>query len=431
MPTRISKTALVLAALICGTMASAHEARFVAFGEIRPDTRDHEDETVGAIGSGAAFDAAGGTFLFVSDRGPGDGKIDYRPRFDSVRVSESKGRLTFQISSTTLFRDADGRPMTGLIPDAMDADFPRMRDGRRCIDPEAIAIAPDGSLFVSDEYGPFLYHFSRDGRMIQCIQPPAHYLPRIGNGHVNFSDTASLVSGRMANRGFEGMTLSHDGKRVILLLQSGLIQDGGKKSQVARILVLDSESGKPLAEYAYPFDDAHEINAGARLSPGDALSQKNLCITEIAAINDHQFLVLERDNRGANGSLDPKAAIQKCVYVIDLDGATNLVARAGKALRDNASFVPVQKELLLNLANALPGIKTHELAEKWEALALTPPDANGHRKLLVAADNDFLTSRLHIEGHDIQFVRAQRQLCTQVLLFDIVLSPPAVVLPGQ
>lgn len=428
---RTSNAAVALAALICCAVAPAHEARFAAFGEIPADRRDREDETLGAIGSGAAFDPAGGEFLFISDRGPGDGKMDYRPRFDSVRVSESQGRLSFQISSTTLLRDADGKAMTGLIPDVRDADFPRMRDGRRCIDPEAIAIAPDGSLFVSDEYGPFLYHFSRAGRMLRCIQPPAHYLPRAANDRVNFSDNGTLVSGRVPNCGFEGMTLSPDGKRAVLALQSGLAQDGGKKSRFTRILVLDAESGKPLAEYAYPFDDAHEINARARLSPDEALSQKNLCITEIAAVNDHQFLVLERDNRGADGSPDPKPAIQKCVYIIDLNGATNLLARAGKALRDDASFVPVRKALLLNLASALPGIKTQELAEKWEALALTPPDANGHRKLLVAADNDFLTPRLHIEGHDIQFVRAQRPLCSQVLLFNVVLSPPTVVLPGQ
>ena len=82
-------------------------------------------------------------------------------------------------------------------------------------------------------------------------------------------------------------------------------------------------------------------------------------------------------------------------------------------------------------ANASPGINPREFAEKWEALALTPPDANGHRRLLAASDNDFPTSRLHIGGRDIEFARAQRHLSMQVLLFDVVLSPPAVVLPGQ
>ncbi len=45
-------------------------------------------------------------------------------------------------------------------------------------DAEAIVLLPDGRFFVSDEYGPYIYRFSPQGRMPAAIRPPEGFIPR-------------------------------------------------------------------------------------------------------------------------------------------------------------------------------------------------------------------------------------------------------------
>lgn len=48
------------------------------------------------------------------------------------------------------------------------------------LDPEAVVIGNDG-FWISDEYGPFIYHFDETGKLNQVIKPPAAFIP-IRNG---------------------------------------------------------------------------------------------------------------------------------------------------------------------------------------------------------------------------------------------------------
>ena len=45
---------------------------------------------------------------------------------------------------------------------------------------------PDGTFFISDEYGPYIYRFSAEGRMLSAIRPPDAFIP-MRNGKQNFS----------------------------------------------------------------------------------------------------------------------------------------------------------------------------------------------------------------------------------------------------
>lgn len=54
---------------------------------------------------------------------------------------------------------------------------------RKGIDTEGLALSPDGTFWVSDEYGPYLLHFDADGILIEEYSPfngklPAHYALR-------------------------------------------------------------------------------------------------------------------------------------------------------------------------------------------------------------------------------------------------------------
>ena len=39
------------------------------------------------------------------------------------------------------------------------------------LDSEGLAIAPDGTFWVSDEYGPHIIHFDKNGNTIEKINP--------------------------------------------------------------------------------------------------------------------------------------------------------------------------------------------------------------------------------------------------------------------
>jgi hypothetical protein len=409
--------------------------RLIASGSIAADALDRLGETVGGIGSGLVYDAHEKVYLAVSDRGPGDGMIDYRPRFHRLRISQAPGdptKLTIEILETVLLRSPEGKEMTGLRPDGAEGPLPRLRDGRICIDPEGIALAPDGTVYISDEYGPMLYQFKRDGTMVRSITPPPNYLPRNAKGTVDFS-SEDVVAGRATNRGFEGLAVSPDGKLATLILQSGLSQDGGRDAHLTRILVVDLTSEKAVAEYAYRMSDAEEISANLNLKKKKRVKQNDLGISELTYLEEGRFVALERDNHGANGSENPKQAAYKCLFEIDVRQATNLLSLSGKPdgqapgsqefhpLIPTEQMRPVEKRLLLNFAPPRETEEALRFASKWEGIAFGPADERGRRKVVIASDNDYLNPILRLREKDVAFDRAKKAVPTTFLMYELEL----------
>ena len=56
-------------------------------------------------------------------------------------------------------------------------------------------------IWVSDEYGPYIYLFSANGSLIQTIQPPDAILPMDDNGNLNFTSETDPATGRAGNKG--------------------------------------------------------------------------------------------------------------------------------------------------------------------------------------------------------------------------------------
>ena len=197
----------------------------------------------------------------------------------------------------------------------------------------------DGNFYVSDEYGPYIRKFNRQGHLLARIAVPAKFLldPLVGvqSGDINNPvDAASLeltpannTSGRQANRGMEGLAITPDGTMLVGIMQSALIQDNGLNAVVDlntvpgrrglnnRILTVDLQTGE-THEYVYTMD---AINQGRG-------------VNEILAINGHEFLVLERDNRTKLAS-PPTAPNLKRIYKIDLskNGLPGRDRRLGRA----------------------------------------------------------------------------------------------------
>lgn len=260
------------------------------------------------------------------------------------------------------------------------------------LDPEAIRVSNDGkTVFISDEYGPYINQFDRrTGERVRSFRLPDKYAVRnlspVGNDEISGN-----TSGRVANKGMEGLAITPDGRTLFGAMQSPLIQDGGTGGANTRIVMIDIASGAVRGEFAYQFTNI-----------GTAAKPKFGTISEIVAINNHQLLVDERDG---NGLGDDSTASFKQLFVIDLAGAqdvSNLIgaaALAGKA---------APKTLFLDMVGTLAahGIAKTDIPAKIEGVTFGPDvDVNGTVKhtLFVANDNDFLatiTDNNHPTGKD-------------------------------
>lgn len=91
------------------------------------------------------------------------------------------------------------------------------------LDPEGIALGRNGHLYISDEYGPSVYEFTAAGKFVRAFEAPANLLPKLANGSLYFAadDTPETKAGRQSNRGYEGLTITPDGKKLLAVLQVG------------------------------------------------------------------------------------------------------------------------------------------------------------------------------------------------------------------
>ena len=159
------------------TLPAWATSELVSLNSIPSSTLDSLGDTAGSYGSGASYDRQAGILYLTTDRGPGDGKIDFSPRLYAIPFSKdqnSQNSLNLNLgdpSTARLYKDPDGKRFTGLIPDTSDPE-PRMKDGRRCLDPEGLAVMEDGNLFVSEEYYPSILQFKPDGTFMARLIPP-------------------------------------------------------------------------------------------------------------------------------------------------------------------------------------------------------------------------------------------------------------------
>ena len=157
------------------------------------------------------------------------------------------------------------------------------------------------SVFVSDEYGPYVNQFNRaTGERIRSFALPAN-LAIANQSPVGATEiTNNAANGRVTNKGMEGLAITPDGTTVVGIMQAPLGQDV-KASGNTRIVTIDINSGV-THEYAY------------HLTTGSGVS-------EIVAINSHEFLVDERDGNGLGAG---NTAAVKSLFKIDIAGATDV-----------------------------------------------------------------------------------------------------------
>jgi len=417
----------LLPVLLAVTLPAFATPKLESVSSIPSSTPDSLNDTAGSFGSGAAYDPDSKTLYLTTDRGPGDGAVDFSPRLYSIPLPTDEKNIASAIPShlsAHLYKDPDGKPFTGLIPNSSDPE-PRMKDGRRCLDPEGLNLMLDGNLLLCEEYMPSILQFKPDGTFMARLIPPENYFPRNPTtSEIDFREAPTRQEGREDNRGFEGVALSPDGKTLYAILQSALTQDGGKDAGATRLLVFDAFSGTPKSEYAVRFTDPASLP-----EDGKKLKTKNLVFSDLLCLPDGRLLALERDNRGQDGSTKPKVAIFKSVCVLDLTSATDLTSLPDNPYShriSNSKFKPlntsqpieyVKKTLLFDFQDLnLPsqGLAWDQLPEKWEGLALL-----SNNRLLVISDNDFLTPELNLSGKKIPFPKCQNPIPTWLFTIQL------------
>ncbi|WP_026425938.1 esterase-like activity of phytase family protein [Actinokineospora inagensis] len=172
-------------------------------------------------------------------------------------------------------------------------------------DVESIVRAADGTYWIGDEFGPYLLHFDRAGRLLSApVQLPGVFAPE------NPAGTPNLNS----SKGFEGLAISPDRKTLYGLLEGTV---AGDPAGALRLNEFDVASGSFTGKrWFYQLD-----------APSNSIG-------DLTTVDRDRFLVIERDGgQGADAKL-------KRVYLIDK--------------RDRDHDGKVDKTLvadLLNLAN--------------------------------------------------------------------------------
>ncbi|MVN85854.1 glycerophosphodiester phosphodiesterase [Deinococcus sp. HMF7620] len=110
-----------------------------------------------------------GSYLFLSDNGYGSkaNSADYLLRLYRLNLTAKTapaGQGKVGVGDFIQLRDPD-RKVPWLIVN--EASPERLLTGAD-FDVEGFAVAPDGSLWVGDEFGPYLLHFSADGRLLDA-----------------------------------------------------------------------------------------------------------------------------------------------------------------------------------------------------------------------------------------------------------------------
>ncbi|BAN36632.1 hypothetical protein SCD_n02833 [Sulfuricella denitrificans skB26] len=409
----------LIASLFAASAANA-ATTLIAIGSLSGNAFDLSSEThgllengvagnlLGGVGSGFAW-AGGSTFIALPDRGPN--ALAYNPlvadttsyidRFHTINFSLTQNsgpglayNLTPTLTKTTLLSSASplnyGTGALGTdstytlgsgVPalnatnntnyftgrsDGFNSALPSSNANNARLDPEGIRVSNDGkSVFVSDEYGPYVRQFDRaSGQLIKSFALPGNLAVAV-QGPTTASELApNNTTGRVANKGMEGLAITPDGKTLVGVMQAPLLQDGSKQ---LRIVTIDIATGA-TKEFGY------------RLTTGSGVS-------EIVAINDHEFLLDERDGKGLG---DGTAAVVKQLFKVDITGATDISGVANMT----SSTPAVSKTLFLDVVAELnaKGIASTAIPSKLEGFAFGEDLADGRHTLWMANDNDFDTA---------------------------------------
>lgn len=335
-------------------------------GEQRLSNLTMVDGTLVGGLSGIDYDAATGQFVVISDD-----RSDNNP----ARFYDASLTITSDAAATTFDAVEIVDEHTFLQPDG--STYPNGAESEAGAtgavpDPEGIRIDPaDGTLWWSTEgsqqleFDPAVNHANPFGIELASLPLPEAF-------GANPEDAALGIRN---NKAAEGLTFSADGESLFVVMEGPLYQDGElatvEHGAVNRLVQLDRD-GNVLAQYAVEIDPVQGTPSG----PDAAFADNG--ITELLAIDDTTFLVIERSGvPQAEGPWQMHVRL----YLVDISGATDVQSIDALA---GADYTPASKTLVLDWTTA--GL---EHVDNLEGISWGPDLGNGNRSIVVVSDNNF------------------------------------------
>lgn len=339
----MKKWAVILSALaLSAVLAQSVKTELVGFAVMPADTFAAGPASGQFNGNGTKSDAPrftgqpvqgfsgiqfgeNGSYWVMPDNGFGTkfNSIDYLLRLYNISLdakTATGGAGAVKVNSFVQLSDPDKKVPFFIINEATSERNLTGYD----FDIESFIVAKDGTIWIGEEFGPYLLHFSAAGKLLSA--PIA--TPDFGAGKDPTKDTvrspnnvgvlsSSPAPGAMSaanlggSRGFEGMAINPAKTKLYPLLEGTV---AGDAAGTLRIHEFDLATSKFVGVAGfYKLED-----------PANAIG-------DMAVVNDNEYLVLERD--GGSGA----TAKFKRLYKIDL-------------FKKDAAGI-VQKDLVADLMN--------------------------------------------------------------------------------
>lgn len=346
---KLAAIAATVAALFAAGAAQAASATLEGWA-LMPANTFAEGPTTGQFASGAGGNAlplldkqsvqgfsavlAGpkaGTYLFMPDNGFGakENSADALLRMYAVTPDFKTALGGSGTISAANFTSGAAMPgftagsymglsdPNNLLPIKIQADYSRyynsaanplvaasIRSGRQLtgadLDIESVRKDKNGNLWFGDEFGPYLIKTNAQGVVQRREIGMLGVLSPQNEAVINGSASATL--GR--SNGFEGMAINPNGDRLYTLLEGTVTGDPTKTLRINAFDVnTEAYTGQ---QWTYKLD-----TAGTNIG-------------DMTAINDHEFLIIERNGATATGGGTPF----KKIFRIDLsqvDGSGNVL----------------------------------------------------------------------------------------------------------
>jgi hypothetical protein len=289
------------------------------------------------IGSGLVH-LEGNRFMGITDRGPNldhfpvdagctatssssNGKTFPLPQFTPAVVTFEAINGTLLPSSVVNLVDGSLAPITGITNDAAD-DAPfgdpcsnvPMPFNPNGMDVEDFAALPNGKFIGVEENKPSIFIGDLTTGIVEVrYTPSGKTLP--GAGYAVSDSLPAILVNRRNNRGFEGVTVSPDGRTAYTATQSPLGSNASgspyRNSRVLRILRLDVSD-----PYNLQVTGQFVVLMSDRSSYPASINQRDLKLSAMSWVGPDRLLLLERSDESARGGIR--------LLMADLSGATNI-----------------------------------------------------------------------------------------------------------
>lgn len=204
---------------------------------------------------------------------------------------------------------------------------PEIQEGRLLtggdFDLESFRRVNDGTFWFGEEFGPFLLHTNAKGQLIDPPIPLPNFTGLGGDTSVQSPDNPFLgnqTANLPRSGGFEGLALNASGNKLYAMLEGALTPDPQRDRRLINEFDIETKQYTGRV-FSYRMEDP-SYNIG-----------------ELTAINDKEFIVIERDNNQGdpNNPAFSNPAQFKRLYKVDISDV------------DSEGFVA--KELLVDLLN--------------------------------------------------------------------------------